>query len=138
MHLQMFCQVQQKILNRSISIFFKTEKMCLADAVPDPEPKSTNTAVALVSDLSPSLAESVDTAQRKVQEARPNLIPVDGVAAARHALLSAFLVQPAHAGHWLLHLFQYLHYSCLHVLDLRNACRSWLVCTCKLYATQLI
>ena len=109
--------------------------MCLADAVPDPEPKSSNTAVALVSDLSPSLAESVDTAQRKVQEARPSLNPVDGVAAARHALLAAFLVQPAHAGQ-LLHLFQFLHYSCLHVLDLRNACLSWLVCTCKFYATQ--
>lgn len=69
-----------------------------ADAVPDSEPKSSNTAVALVNDLSPSLAESVDTAQRKIQEASPVTQAMDGIAAARQFLLSAFLVQPAYAG----------------------------------------
>ena len=76
--------------------------------------------MALVSDLSPSLAESVDTAQRKVQGARPSLNPVNGVAAARHALLSAFLVQPAHAGQ-LLRIFRLMYCPCLHVLGLDNA-----------------
>ena len=109
--------------------------------------------MALVSDLSPSLAESVDTAQRKVQEARPSLNPVDGVAAARHALLSAFLVQPAHAGQLCASfvLCIVLVCTCL-VLTMPMGCftslnarvdasvlialGSCMVCTCKLHAAQ--
>lgn len=69
-----------------------------ADAVPDPERKSTNTAVTPVKEISPSLAESVEAAQNKVQEGTPAVHAVGGVAAARQLLMSALMMQPAYAG----------------------------------------
>jgi len=51
--------------------------------------------------LSPGLAEVADTAQRKVQEAQPQLDPTQGIAAAKEAAAAAAAsllpVQPADA-----------------------------------------
>ena len=44
----------------------------------------------MIDALSPELAEIADTAQRKVQEAQPQLKAIDGIAAARQTAL-AFL-----------------------------------------------
>ena len=40
---------------------------------------------SVIDALSPELAEIADTAQRKVQEAQPQLKPTDGIAAAKQA-----------------------------------------------------
>ena len=64
------------------------------NSVPDPDPKATNTALT----QSPSLPASTDAAQHEAQGAVPGTGFLGGATAARHYLLSAFLVQPAYAG----------------------------------------